>query len=61
MAKTATKPSSTSAKVEKPSLNGHATNETVADHRHPVDLQQREQVAHSVGVATEAVVGARRI
>ena len=40
-------------------LHRHAAAEAVADHGHLVDAQHRQQVAHAVGVAAHAVVGAR--
>ena len=40
-------------------LHRHPAAEAVADHGGPVDAEQGEQVAHAVGVAADAVVGAR--
>ena len=42
-------------------LHRHAAAEAVPDHGDPVDAQHGEQVAHAVGVAADAVVGARLV
>ncbi len=42
-------------------LHRHAAAEAVAHHADPVDAQDGEQVAHAVGVAPDAVVGARLV
>ena len=42
-------------------LHRHAAAEAVADHRHLVDPEHGEQVTHAVGVAADAVVGARLV
>ena len=42
-------------------LHRHAAAEAVPDHGDPVDAEDAEQVAHPVGVAADAVVGARLV
>ena len=42
-------------------LHRHAAAEAVPDHGDLVDAEHGEQVAHAVGVAADAVVGARLV